>query len=315
MANDGYDGVQIIQSNGQAFQHVSPIFRLAKLKLGSPSDNFVPVIDIMADHLLQIESSRSAMNQRNNVHPECVLELRVLVELILHDQRQGIAFEFDNDAHSVAIGLVTEIGNAFDLFISREHGDFFYQRAFVYLVWDFCRDEGISTRANLFFVKLAAHHNPTAAGVISLAHFGVPVYDTAGWEIRGGHDVYELIYGDVNVVDVGYGRRDHLPRVMGWNLGSHSDRNAVRSVDEKIGNSSRQHLWFLQGSVEVILKIDGVLAEIPQHFLGNPGHSGLRIPHCRSTVSIHRAEVSLSIDEGTSHGKILGHANHGIVNR
>ena len=47
----------------------------------------------------------------------------------------------------------------------------------------------------------------------------------------------------------------------------------------------------------------------------NFGHADFGITHRRRVVTIHRAEVTLSVHQHVTHGKILRHANDGVVYR
>ena len=47
----------------------------------------------------------------------------MLIELVEHDLRDGVALELDHDAHAVAVGLVAQVADALDLLVAHELGD------------------------------------------------------------------------------------------------------------------------------------------------------------------------------------------------
>ena len=51
------------------------------------------------------------------------------------DLGQLAAFEVDDDPHAVAVGFIAKIGNALDLLLARERGDFLNEAGFVDLIW------------------------------------------------------------------------------------------------------------------------------------------------------------------------------------
>ena len=55
--------------------------------------------------------------------PKLILQLRVLVEVVENDFGLFAALQFEDDAHAVAIALVANFGDAFDLLVVDERGD------------------------------------------------------------------------------------------------------------------------------------------------------------------------------------------------
>ena len=55
--------------------------------------------------------------------PKLDLQLRVLVEVVEDDLRHLAALQLDDDAHAVAIGLVAQVGDAFDRLLAHQIGD------------------------------------------------------------------------------------------------------------------------------------------------------------------------------------------------
>ncbi len=85
--------------------------------------------------LLEGQSARLAVDQRQQVDAEGGLHGRALVELAQHDLRLGVLGELDDDAHALAVGLVTQVGEAFQMAVACQLGDALDQAGFV----DRCR--------------------------------------------------------------------------------------------------------------------------------------------------------------------------------
>ena len=62
------------------------------------------------------------------------LQLRVLVEIVQDDVRHLAAFQLDDDPHAVAVGLVAQVGNAFEGLLPHQFGDLLDQPRLVHLV-------------------------------------------------------------------------------------------------------------------------------------------------------------------------------------
>src|SRR5699024_3483190 len=67
--------------------------------------------------------------------------------------------------------------------------------------------------------------------------------------------------------------------------------------------------------VEVGIPVHGILLDLAKHFVGHLGHAGFGVAvGCRG-VAVHGAEVAVTVDEGIAHGKVLGQAHQGVIDR
>ena len=163
---------------------------------------------------------------------------------------------------------------------------------------------------------LAAHDHRTAPGVVRRENAVLAEHDAAGGKIRSRHVVLDdLVDGDVRVIDVGAAGVDHLAQIVRRDVGRHADGDAARAVDQKIGESGRQDLGFLDGFVVVRLEIDGSLVDVVEQRMRDLGQARFGVAHGRRAIAVHRAEVALAVDERQAHREILGHAHHGVVDR
>ena len=83
-------------------------------------DDLAPVQQEELEELLEVEQPRLAVDERDHVHAEAVLQLRQLVQVVQDDLGDLAALELDDDAHAAAVGLVAQVGDAFELLLAHE---------------------------------------------------------------------------------------------------------------------------------------------------------------------------------------------------
>ena len=92
--------------------------------LGPAGDDLLLVADVLLDQLSQAERLRHAVDQRDHVDAEGLLQCGPLVELIEDDLRRVAApLQLDHEPHSGPVRLVAEVGDAGDLLVADEVGD------------------------------------------------------------------------------------------------------------------------------------------------------------------------------------------------
>ncbi len=313
MADDRDDGVEVVERQGQAFEDVCPLLRLPEVVLGTPDHDLVAVVDVVPDRVLQRENPRPAVDERDHIHPERVLQARVLVDLVLDDIGDGVLLELDHDAHPVAVALVSKVGDALDAILANPLGNPFQLGRFVDLVRDFVDDERLPALPDLFNMHLGAHHHAAPARMVGLVDATVAVDDAPGRKVGGGKVLHQPVDRDLRVVDVGDRGVDRLPQVMRRDFRRHPHGDPVRTVDEHVGEGRRKHDRLFEGAVKVFARVDGLLVEVRQHLLGDLRHARLGIPHGRRRVAVDRAEVALAVDKGVPHREVLRQPHQRVV--
>ena len=101
---------------------------------------------------------------------------------------------------------------------------------------------------------------------------------------------------------------------MRRNIGSHTNRDTGSTVNKKVGITAGKNCRLILGSVEVGNEVYGIFIDIRKKFHGDLGKSCLGISHCRSTVTIHGTEVSMTVYKRISHGPGLSHKYQRTVN-
>ena len=62
-------------------------------------------------------------------------------------------------------------------------------------------------------------------------------------------------------------------------------------------------------------EVHGVLVQVLEEFVGQAGEAHLGITHGRRGVAVDGTEVALAVHQRVAHGEVLGHADHGVVDR
>ncbi len=127
--------------------------------------------------------------------------------------------------------------------------------------------------------------------------------------------LHQLFDRDRPIVEIGAAGVDHLAEIVRRDVGRHADRDALRAVDQEVREAGRQYLGLALGLVVIGLEVDGVLVEVVEQRIGDPGEARLGVAVGRRRVAVHRAEIALAVDQRQAHREILRHAHHRVVDR
>ena len=165
--DDPDDLVDIVERDDETLEDVSPLLGLAQLVLGTPRDDVLLVLDVVVQHLLEVERARHAVDERQHDHAEALLQLGVLVELVEHDLRDArVGLELDDDAHALAVRLVAQVADLGELLLAYEVGDLRDELGLVHLVRDLGDDDPRAPGRGLLDVRLAANRERAAARLV-----------------------------------------------------------------------------------------------------------------------------------------------------
>ena len=131
-----------VERDHEPFQNMRAFLCFAKVELGAARDDRLPVLKIFRQNILQREQARlDAVHKRDHVEVEVLFEVGVLVEPVQHFLRSDVVLELDHNAHAVAVGLVAQVADAFDLFVLRELRDRADELGLIHLVRDLGDDD------------------------------------------------------------------------------------------------------------------------------------------------------------------------------
>ncbi len=164
-------------------------------------------------------------------------------------------------------------------------------------------------------MRFRAQHDRAAAGLVGGMRAGAADDGAAGRKIRRRHELHQLFDRDHAVVEIGAAGIDHFAQIVRRDVGRHADRDALGAVDEQVREAGRQDLGLALGLVIIGLELDGVLVEVVEQSVGDPGEARLGVPVGRRRVPVHRAEIALAVDQWQAHRKILRQPHHRVVDR
>ncbi|MCY1225860.1 hypothetical protein D9M72_380700 [compost metagenome] len=316
-ADEGNDFIQHVQSLEEGAQNVRLFFGLAQAVSGSAGDDVHLVGNPVADEGIQAEGPRHAVDNGQHVCSEVVLQLSVLVEVVQHHLRHGVALEHNHEALAGASGrFVAQVGDSGDLAVLDEFCDLDRQIVRVGLVGQF-GDHQAGTALEFLHIDHGPHGDGAAARAVGVldplvAQDGGPRREVRALDSK--QKLFQQLFaagsrvGQVPLHAVG-----NLAEVVRRNVRGHADGDARGAVDQQVGEAGRQDGGFLVLAVIVVLEIDGFLVDVADHLHGKRSHFGFGVPRRGCAIIAGRTEVALAQGQRVAHGPVLDQADQGIV--
>ena len=161
--------IEPVEGDLEAFQDMGAGLGLLQLEDGAAGDDLAAVVDEMADGVAQGQDLRPVVDDGQHDDAEGGLHLGLLVELVEDDLRVLVPLQLDDDAHAVAVRLVAEVGDPFDLLLPHQFGDLLDQVGLVDLVGDLGDDDRLALGLLLGLDEgPGAHLDDAAAGPVGL---------------------------------------------------------------------------------------------------------------------------------------------------
>ena len=274
------------------------------------------VTDKGLDHLLEIENFGLAINQRDHIHTDNRLQLGLGIEIVEHYVAHFTAPQLDHHTQAVFIGLIAELGDAFQLFLFDELGNALNQARLVQLVGNLVNNDGVLALGLICYdLCLGPHIDSSAPSAVGLNDTGAPVYLRSRREVWAGYELHQLFDADIGVLKRGKAPRYHFAEVMRRNVRRHTHCNPRGSIHQQVRNAGRQDCGNPLCAVIVIDKINSFFVQIGEQGMRNFGHANFCVAHGRRGISVDRPEVTLTIHQRVTQGEILRHAHNRVVNR
>ena len=296
---------------------MGPLLGLAQIVAGAADDDLLLEGDVLVQDVAQGEDLglglAAGLHQGQHIDGEGGLELGLCKQAVEHHLGIGVPLDLDDHPHAVAVGLIPDVGDALQPLVLHLVGHVLDEHALVDLVGDLGDDDAGAVVAELLKLGAGPDAHPAPAGGIGLPDAAATHDDAPGGEVRPLdvlHQITELSLRIVQHADAG---ADHLPQVVGRDIGGHAHRDAAGAVHQQIGKPGGQDTGLLAGLVEVGVPVHSVLFNVPQHLVGEPGHPGLRVPVGRRGIAIHGPEVAVAVHQGIAHGEILSQADQSVI--
>ena len=222
----------------------------------------------------------------------------MLVQVVQNDIGEFTASQLDDDSHAVFVGLVAKFADTLQTFLANEIGDFLDQPGFIHLVGQFGNDDPVAPpRVEWLDTGACADIDTATTGSVGRINALRAVDDSRCREVRTGNMFHETGNIDRWIVDQSEAGVDDFGQVMRGNIRRHTDSDARRPVDQKIGYPRRHDCRFGLGAVVILDKIDRFSVDVGQDLVRDARHPDFRVSHCRRRIAIDGAEVSLAIHQ------------------
>jgi hypothetical protein len=313
------DLVERVEGLEVAAQDVHALFRLAQAELRAPHDDLELVRDPQRDEAVERQRARHAVDDREHVRGEVRLQVGVLVEVVEHDLRDGVALEHDDEPLSgAARGLVADVGDALHASVARELRDLHREVVGVDLVRQL-RDDEAGAALDLLDVHDGAHRDGSAARAVRLLDPLVAEDQRLRREVGSGDPLHEtreeLVARHLGVVERPEGAVGDLAQVVRRDVRRHADGDTDGSVDQEVRDPRRQNRGLLRAAVVVVLEVDRVLFDVAHHLERERGHFRLGVARGGGALVTGGSEVSLAERHRIAHGPRLHEAHEGVVDR
>ena len=297
---------------------------LVQVIFGSSGHNIFLMGKIMLQKLFQIQYLRyqavALGNHAKHDYAKGILQLGMLVQLIQHNVCVGILTKINADPHALTAGMIVQVCNSVNLLIADKFCDFLDQTCLIYQVWKLCNDNtGLAVWQGLD-VGDCTNTDLAASGTVCFLDSPSSKNGGSSREIRTFYNVKKLLHGSFSLLFNGivnnfYHSINNLTKIVRRNVSSHTNGNTCGSIYQKVGETGRKNLWLSLGFIKVRLEINGIFVDVSKHLHGNLAETCLCISHSSGAVTIHRAKVSVSVNQRIAERPVLCHIYKCSVDR
>ena len=289
---------------------------LAQVELRATDHYIVAVLDEMADALFEREQLRAHLrgtrsgngHQGDAVHRETRLESRHLIEFVEHHVGVLPALHVHHDAHTFAVRLVVDIGDALHLAFFGQLGDGLHQLTGVRAVGHGAHHDAVVERTGLDF-GFGAQHHAAASRLVGTANACISENIGTSGEVWAFDVLHETVDVNIGIVDIGHAAVDDFAEIVGGHVRGHTHGDTGGAVDQERGDARGQHRRLVARVVVVAVHVHRFLLNVLHHGFTHEAHFGFGVTHGRRPVTVHRTEVTLADDQRIAHGPRLRHAH------
>ena len=284
-----------------------------------PSGGLIQEICICLEDLPEAECLRLTVPDREHIYAECVLQTRLFVEEIAEIVYIRVLAKFNDNPNAFFIGLVGNINDIICYFLFRERchvREKFADPGADHCVGDLRDHEVYVSRAALLDCCAASEANFSRSCLIDLSELVFIDHDAPGREIGAFYICHQVPVSQVRIFQKRDLRVDHFREIVGRRVGSHTNRDSLRTVDKEIGDLDREHFRLFLVFIKVGDKVHHVLVQVREkRLLGDLFKPGFCISHRCGAVPFDVAEVAVSVDQRQFFFEILRHDDQSVVDR
>ena len=293
------------------------LLRLFQIEFCAPDDHVLLMRQIFVQNFAQIQHLRLALvlDERQHIGRERRLKRRLREQAVEHDLRVGLALQLNDDAHTVAVGFVADVGDALEPLFVDLIGHALDEHPLVDLIGDLRDDDALAVLAEFLDLGAGAHRDASLAGGVHAADARAAEDQPLCREVRPLNVLHEVVDRGLRIVQHAEAGVDDLGQIVRRDVRGHADGDAGRAVDQQVREAAGQHARLLARLVKVRVPVDRVLLEVAEHLVGDLRQSGLRVTVGRRGVAVDGAEVAVAVDEHIAHGKILRQTHERVIDR
>ena len=273
-----------------------PVLALVQIIQGALGDNLHLEVQILLQHLLQVQHLWLPVHQCQHGHAHRILQLGIAEQLVPDDLRNGVLFQLDDDPHAGTVGLIPQVVNAVNALVLHQIRNALNEPCLVDHVGDLVHDDAVSP-LDLLKGGVGTEGQLCPSGGVCRPDGCSAHEDAPGGEIRPLDMLHQIVQGTVRIVDQGADAINDLPQIVGRNVGCHTHGNAHGAVHQQVREPGGQHHRLLEPVVVVGHEGYRVLADVRQHLHSDFRHSRFRITICRRRISVHGAEVAVAVHQ------------------
>ena len=196
-----------------------------------PADNdFAAVFDEAIQRIHDGELLRTTLMNGEHVNTKRCFHRSEFEDLVNNNLWTSITLEGDFNA-SLVIGEVTHSRDIEKDFLTHQFGNTLLKHRTVYPVWNIGDGDDGSTRGLLLDFHGSAHLNTTATGV----EIAVDSFESADFAFTGEIGAFDILLEFINgklwIIDSSANTIDHLPHIVGWDVGGHTHGDTCAAVD------------------------------------------------------------------------------------
>ena len=232
--------VEVVEADLEALRDVGALLRLVEIEPGAADDDVAAVVDEQLERLLEAQHDWAPFDDREHDHAERRLQRRVLVEVVQDAEHLGLALQLDHDAHPVAVGLVPQVGDAFQLSLRHQLGDLGHQGRLVHCVGKLVDDDALASVGRLLQGVPRADHDAAMARRVRGLDAGGAHDRAAGRKVGTLDERQQVLGGGLRIVNDMLHRGTNLAQVVGRDVGRHAHGDARCAVDKQVRDASRK---------------------------------------------------------------------------
>ena len=241
LPNGGNYPVNVIQSDFQSFQYVGSRFGLFQFKPGAPGDNLVAKVNIKLQRFFQADYPGLPADQRQHVGEESRLHGGIFIQVVQHLLRMGLFPQLDDNPHTLAVRLVTQVTDTHDFLILDQLGHRLHQGGLIRLIRQLGNHYLVAAGPVVTFdAGLGSNHYLTVPGSVGIIYPFPPQDDTRRGEVGSLDKLEKVINRRLGIIDEKGNGVTHLTEVMRRNIGRHPHGNPGTAVEQQVGQAGGQ---------------------------------------------------------------------------